>query len=380
MTCTFIPDLDYAAYLREQERRTTRRPVTALFERADPTAPSPVDRDRGIIHSVKIIGRVSKNNREYTDNALNQLRELCEGADVHIDHPQLQDAHADRSLSTKFGMLKQVRMKSDGLYGDLHYLTAHPMAEQICEAAEKMPSNFGMSINAEGDVTPQNGKNVVDQIHKLRSVDLVSRPGATNGLFEDVAGDEDQPMQEGDDLQSKILDILDDDGDNSSKAARIAALFSGTQVPDGQALDTDDDPLGLDLNDPAAFAKAIAGKRTSLRGTSGQVPTDGIAGGAPSSTDRSIDFNMIGGNNGGPRVGNSRRIDPRLMGAQGSPTTTTRNSGGTSRAAGALESFCESLRTPRFQRTRLVEATDSRPITIPENLDEFCASLNRRTR
>ena len=76
-------------------------------------------------------------------------------------------------------------MEGEGLYGDLVYLKTHPMAERICEAAERMPDAFGMSHNAQGEGEEnKDGVFVVSKIVEVRHVDLVADPATTKSLSE----------------------------------------------------------------------------------------------------------------------------------------------------------------------------------------------------
>jgi hypothetical protein len=54
----------------------------------------------------------------------------------------------------------------------------------VVEAAERMPEALGLSHNAEGKVSSKNGEVLVEEITRVRSVDLVSDPASTESLFE----------------------------------------------------------------------------------------------------------------------------------------------------------------------------------------------------
>jgi hypothetical protein len=160
---------------------TLSRPsIVTLHERQ--TVSGRVDRAAGVIRGVKIIGRISANGREYTREALSKARGLYEGIKVNCDHPTRHNEA--RGVGDRFGRLVNVREKDGSLYGDLEYLKSHPMAERVAEAAETMPDAFGLSHNAEGRTVMRNGKTIVEEITRVRSVDLVSDPATTSGLFE----------------------------------------------------------------------------------------------------------------------------------------------------------------------------------------------------
>lgn len=156
--------------------------------------PNRVDRERGVIRGVKIVGMQSRNKREsskgrrYTRECLTAARRLYEGLKVRANHPTPLDQRtgADRKTEDVLGELFNVRLGHDGLYGDLRYLKSHPLAERLCEAAERMPGAFGLSHDVakwQGDYDGD-GVYVITAIERVDGVDLVDSPGTTSGLFE----------------------------------------------------------------------------------------------------------------------------------------------------------------------------------------------------
>jgi len=143
-----------------------------------------VDRDLGVIHGVKILGRESRNNRTYTESAMDQAAKFYEGIDVNIDHPDKRSPHDNRRMDEGIGVLRNIKRRGDGVYGDLHYLKSHPVTEMVLERAERMPNRFGLSHNADGRTVIRKGREVVESIDSVESVDLVRNPATVNNLFE----------------------------------------------------------------------------------------------------------------------------------------------------------------------------------------------------
>jgi hypothetical protein len=141
-----------------------------------------VDREAGVIRHVKILGFESANGRRYLPEAVKRAQPEYEGRSVRCDHPRKPED--SREVDDVFGWLRDTTLEEDGLYGDLHYLKSHPMAQRVCEAAERNPGLFGLSHNAQGDGETINGVFVVREIVEVRSVDLVADPATTRGLFE----------------------------------------------------------------------------------------------------------------------------------------------------------------------------------------------------
>jgi hypothetical protein len=163
-------------------RKPKPRRSVQLLERV--RSRSRVDRANKVIRGVKILGRFSSNGRTYTEGALREAVPMYEGARVFVNHRRPRDQR-DRQISEVFGVLRNVRYIKDALYGDLHYLENAPSAAQILEAAENAPNTLGLSHHAVGDVTEgPGGREIVDKITHVRSVDIVAEPATTNGLFE----------------------------------------------------------------------------------------------------------------------------------------------------------------------------------------------------
>ena len=145
-----------------------------------------VDRERGIIYGAKIISPVSENKRYYKPSAVKEALSLYEKRAINTDHP---DKPGDsRSVKETFAWLENVRQDEDGgARGDIHLLDPNdPFSIKLMNAAEKNPSLFGLSHNAEGEgYTDERGVFVVERITRVHSVDLVTDPATTRGLFED---------------------------------------------------------------------------------------------------------------------------------------------------------------------------------------------------
>jgi hypothetical protein len=165
-------------------RRGPRNRPRDIMEIAMSGAKHPVDRERGLIRNVKILGNRSRNGGAYSANAMATAKPLYEGVRVNIDHPDRSTPDQERTFGDWFGVLKNVRLAKDGLYGDLSYLKSHPLAGQVCEAAERFPDSFGLSHNAQVTEAAHEGQTVYEAIHRVRSVDIVCKPATTRGIFE----------------------------------------------------------------------------------------------------------------------------------------------------------------------------------------------------
>lgn len=130
----------------------------------------------------KILGFKSRNNRTYTREALIKAAHKYEGCKVNLDHNTGTDP---RKFSERFGRMVNVRMQNDGLYGDLQFNPAHPLAEAFKWWIKNDPTAIGLSHNATAEVqNTATGGELVTEIRDVDSVDLVADPATTQGLFE----------------------------------------------------------------------------------------------------------------------------------------------------------------------------------------------------
>jgi hypothetical protein len=258
-------------------------------------SPARVDRDKGVIFGVKIIGLSSVNGNEYPITVLEQAIPLYEGAAVFINHPSAEEAEV-RELYDHFGTLHNVYEEEDGLYGDLFYKKSHELADKIVDAAEKKPREFGLSHNAQ--IVTENGlaKGKVSQILRVRSVDLVSNPATTKGLFEEnqMAKDKVNPVLEEETVdpvaasepdpseavrgsfRSKIMKIIDDAGmDNAAKLEKISALLDAAD----QAIEAVSDSMPEDTKESADEGKlALEVRRLRIKDQARTIlESEGIA-------------------------------------------------------------------------------------------------------
>lgn len=279
---------------------TLTKPTTPKREQADALEftmgdrPLRVDREKGVIFGVKVIGNDSKNRRTYPQPVLAKNRPLYERRSVNISHPSKENAADDRPFESLFGRLESVT-EDGGLRADLHFIKSHPLAEMVCEAAERFPENFGLSHNAHVDwLVKDDGHRVCESINSVRSVDVVCRPATTNGIFEseqmdptqdtalqpaggngtpDAAPAADTNADEVDAHCQMFLDgakkIFEGEGDVDDKVKRISQLAK-TILTNEDTIDTaingaQDDEDDDDEDDEDDVKESVKEKRRKLR-------------------------------------------------------------------------------------------------------------------
>lgn len=202
------------------------------------TSSARVDRDAGMIRGVKLIGFDSKNGRHYPPAVLKSATGVYESAKVNIDHPE-RDPTQPRKYSERFGVIRNARfVEGQGVFGDFQFNPKHPLSEQVCWDAENNPEALGFSHNALLRVGKplKDGREQIEQIIQVRSMDLVADPATTKSLYEsEEPMDTDTPATTGgssdplemivDSIALKIGEIAKAEGDPKSKVKQIADLL-----------------------------------------------------------------------------------------------------------------------------------------------------------
>ena len=243
------------------EKRPQQRTTKILQEQTFSGDSPRVDREAGVIHDVKVLGTVSKNGREYSQNALKDACSVLEGCQVNMDHNR-DNPSRERGFMESIGTLNGLYLKPDGVYAkEFRVKKTHPNAPVIFESAERFPKNFGLSINAEGEMVKRGGKWIVESIVKAQSVDVVGKPATTDGLFESVE------HRKAKTVKLTVKQLVESHGTAEMKS-RLSKLMEDGQggymdqpvdvdqsVGDGDGTDNEADPMDQ-IND--AFIALVA--------------------------------------------------------------------------------------------------------------------------
>ena len=215
------------------------------------------DSGAGVLRGVKLLGYQSRNGRRYEERALREAVGLYEGAKVNVNHPK-GDPLSVRDYQDRLGVIRNVRLVSEnGLFGDLHYNPKHTLSEQLLWDAENAPENVGLSHNVLARTRRDRNEIVVEAITKVQSVDLVSDPATTQGLYEHAPGVVEEltapsePSEEFPAVESNVwsdeLELLQE------KLARVEHCSRITQKILGRAggftLNRDTDRLGVPISE-----------------------------------------------------------------------------------------------------------------------------------
>lgn len=196
-----------------------------------------VDMAKNVISGVKLIGFESRNNRSYSPNVLRQAVHLYEGVKVNLDHPHRPNT--PRSVADRIGVIRRARfVEGKGVFGDFHFNPQHPSAGQIVWEAENNPSALGFSHNATLQVAgKRSGRQIVEAIAGVKSVDLVADPATTNGFFEMELPENSRSREEQADSEQP------GDQQTDEPMARLSEMVQAALEQMGQILDQKDPQL-----------------------------------------------------------------------------------------------------------------------------------------
>jgi hypothetical protein len=159
--------------------------VQRLTERVSTSALSggvgDIDEAAGLIRNAGLCGLVSENGNDYPLAMQQRDHVKYEGAKVYFDHT---DERTGRKFRDWVGVVRRPSCVASGSRGELDLFKSDPNVPKLLEALRKCPEKFGMSHVAQCKTRRENGRNVVEGIEAVESVDIVLNP-ATNpkGFF-----------------------------------------------------------------------------------------------------------------------------------------------------------------------------------------------------
>jgi plasmid stability protein len=248
----------------------TRKIVTQSITEAFAGGGTPVvDREKSIVRGMKIASWKSKNGRDYTA-ALKGRASIYENAPVSLNHPK--DGEIP-SAESRIGKYINATEKADGIYADLQYNPKHTHAEQILWAIEHQPDTLANSHRVEAKGRKTNGELKVEQITRVRGVEIVTEGGMNETLFEAedaVASVEDapassEPTQDSPEMSACIVRVTGTGKSEAEARTICGASIEGEDKPEPAAPAATESQDGEDLvkkTTPAADAamESIMGK------------------------------------------------------------------------------------------------------------------------
>ena len=138
----------------------------------------------GVIPRAKLLGNKSINGRDYSDPVIAEGIHKYDQVPVYLNHPRRTELNQDRDIRYWVGIVQKPRAESGGGFGDIKLRKEHRDYKAIVEACNEFPRSFGCSHVADIDSVKREGREIVNSIDEVFSVDLVMDPATTNGIFE----------------------------------------------------------------------------------------------------------------------------------------------------------------------------------------------------
>ncbi len=144
----------------------------------------------GDLPVARILGFTSKNGRTYSKEAVEQALPMYENKAIYVNH-----ANGPRKYEDHIGVLTNVHLREDGIYGSPKLNPAHPCTSKALWDIKENTPGVGLSHSIKGLCA--NGH--VTKIASVTSVDLVNDPATNRSFtesFEVEVVDEITPLQE----------------------------------------------------------------------------------------------------------------------------------------------------------------------------------------
>jgi len=146
-----------------------------------------VDHEKSTVSGLKLMGTVSKNGRRFSAEAMKNVFDLCENANVNLNH-NMKDLGAPRDYRDRIAHVTSRTLEAEGIFGSIQVNPEHPQAKQFLWDAEHAPHKCGMSPVYAPSKTSRgkDGGLLVESVKKVSSVDIVGDPATTNSLSESI--------------------------------------------------------------------------------------------------------------------------------------------------------------------------------------------------
>lgn len=194
--------------------------VVELLEYTRVSKARRIDEAAGTLFDLVALGPSSANGRDYPESTMRAALPLFEGKQSFADH----DRQGDPSVYHVLGVWQNCRVEEGRVRGDFAYFKSHPLAPRLVEAARRpeLHNALGFSINAHGRTADRGGRQVVEALTSLTSIDLVARAATAKGLYESRGLFDSQggPMRS---TVRKLLEYLDRHNRRFARALREVA-------------------------------------------------------------------------------------------------------------------------------------------------------------
>lgn len=235
-----------------------------------------VAEEPGLVRGVKLLGLRSKNRRNYdTPGVRKSADTLLKGSRIYIDHPERPDS--PRSYRDAFGVVESHEFRAgQGHFGDIRFNPEHPLAKQFTWDVKNNPGALGMSINAKirPGKTDRNGDVVVESLEMVRSIDIVTRPGTAEGIFEADTSDDGSADASEEDAKMDLKTLKEKHADLLEQAL--------AEKSQGSAVEAEKAALAASLKEAQEQLDAIKAEKAALarRAEVEKMVTDAIEGSA----------------------------------------------------------------------------------------------------
>ena len=166
--------------------------TTDIMERAV------VEKEQGVIKNICVMRSESLNGRRYMKKAMESAASMVGKSFWNHETAGMGGLFGagPRDVREMLGKLENGHQEGDGVFADLHI--RKKWRDEVFELAENYSDTCGFSIVASGEYAEEkdaDGFDIVEDISKLWSTDLVDEPATTHSMFESMCEEENSKQE-----------------------------------------------------------------------------------------------------------------------------------------------------------------------------------------
>lgn len=145
------------------------------------------DKENLVIKDHVVLGPLSKNGYRYPVATQQEAikNKIFEGAKAYLNHPSAKEMGDARDVRDLIGEHRNLRIVGEKTYSDLYLVNNRTVQDHVMPIAESAPHLIGSSVVIRGKMKQvKDDLPEIEAIYACRSIDLVSEPATTNGLYE----------------------------------------------------------------------------------------------------------------------------------------------------------------------------------------------------
>ena len=213
------------------------------------------DKKNLIVKDHVVLGPLSKNGYRYpvaTQEAAIKAK-IFEGAKAYLNHPTTKEMGEARDVRDLIGEHRNLRLNGEKTYSDLYLVNNRTVQDHVLPIAESAPHLIGSSVVIRGKMKKvENDLPEIEAIYACRSIDLVSEPATTNGLYESQKESVEEDMELKDltlEMLQKRPDLIESIMAGAKEKEKVAELEAKLAESAAKLKDSEEKRVAVELKE-----------------------------------------------------------------------------------------------------------------------------------